>query len=122
MNKIASFVRKYGEEIGLLGSLLQVFLLRLIPNQQDRAQAQSQIQRLLDASESIANSWQELREALPEPGEVLEQVRPAILELVAELVAAEREKIIAETREAVLASVALPPPEDESHYTKSGKK
>lgn len=122
MNKIASFVRKYGEEIGVLAQLLSVFLLRLIPNQQDRAQAQSQVQRLLDASESIANSWHELRAALPEPGELLEQVRPAILELVAELVAAEREKIIAETREAVLASVALPPPEDERPSAKSGNK
>lgn len=89
MSKLSSFVRKYGEEIGIVGRLFLSVAVRLIPNAQDRANAAEAAQRLIEASNSIAASWQDIQQAIPSADEVADNLKPILVQIVADMVEAE---------------------------------
>lgn len=102
MSKLSSFVRKYGDEIGVVGKIIFSFITKIPLDLNDRKTLTEEAQKLIDASKSIAASYREIEKALPGKKEIEAAVKaqlPSLVQtalqtVVADLVKAEIEKLL----------------------------
>ena len=113
MSKLSVFVRKYGEEIGIVGKVLLSVGLRIPMDLNDRKTLEAETSALIQASQNIASSYNKIDEVLKQvkpsaaqvKAAVKAEVGPVIEKLVAELVRAELEKLMGVSN--------TPPPQQE---------